>query len=399
MKLLWGSPLPPVRSGVSDYAVELLGELGSRAEVRVLEPPGWCRPEDWHLDGAVELVATGTAPMADEIPIIHLGNNRQHLWLLDRLGLPRTVVVLHDLVLHHLLVEAAAAKQDHGLLEQGLCSAHGAAGEALAKARSLGMTHPRDPFLFPARGAFLDGVTAVMVHSHWAEATIRRERPQLAVGRVGLAVADPGTVDRGRERARLGLGESEVVLMHLGFLTAEKGLSEVLTGLAAAVRAGVPARLVLVGEGVGLEGVVAAAEAVGIGEVVTATGWLAPEVFPRVPAAADLGVVLRTPSAGETSAAAIRFLACGTPVAVGGAHQFLQWPEAAAPRITPGPSAPAELARLLAETAAAGENWTRRRLAARASYEANHRPADVAAQIIEFLEFLEEKGRRAVEAI
>ena len=393
MKLLWGSPLPPVRSGVSDYSVELLGELGARARIRVLEPPGWCRPEDWPLDGAVELVATGTAPKTDEIPLIHLGNNPHHLWLLDRLGLPRTVVVLHDLVLHHLLVEAAAASDDHGLLERGLQSAHGAAGEALARARSLGMTHPRDPFLFAARGAFLDDVGAVVVHSHWAEATLRRERPQLAVGRVGLAVADPGMVDRGPERARLGLGESEVVLMHLGFLTAEKGLIEILTGLAAAMRAGVPARLVLVGEGVGLEDVVAAAEAVGIGENVMATGWMASEAFPRVPAAADLGIVLRTPSAGETSAAAIRFLACGTPVAVGGEHQFLEWPEAAAPRITPGPSAPAELARLLAETASGGEGWTRRRLAARASYEAAHRPSEVAAQMIELLEKFQSEER------
>ena len=40
MKILWASPLPPVRSGVSDYAVELLGALGSRAQVRVVEPAG-----------------------------------------------------------------------------------------------------------------------------------------------------------------------------------------------------------------------------------------------------------------------------------------------------------------------------------------------------------------------
>ena len=40
LRLLWGSPLPPIRSGVADYAVELLPELARRAEVRVLIPPG-----------------------------------------------------------------------------------------------------------------------------------------------------------------------------------------------------------------------------------------------------------------------------------------------------------------------------------------------------------------------
>jgi glycosyltransferase involved in cell wall biosynthesis len=173
--------------------------------------------------------------------------------------------------------------------------------------------------------------------------------------------------------------------MHLGFLSPEKGLADVVTGVAAAVRAGVPARLVLVGEGKGLDDLLTAAARAGIGDRVSATGWLPPNEFLRVPAAADVGVVLRTPSAGETSAAAVRFLACGTPVAVGGMNQFLEWPESAAPRITPGPPAPAEIARVLGEAAVGGAGWEERRRAARAAYEKGHRPADTARQMIEFL--------------
>ena len=173
--------------------------------------------------------------------------------------------------------------------------------------------------------------------------------------------------------------------MHLGFLTPEKGLEQILAGLAAAARAGVPVKLVLVGEGKGMDAIHAAAGAAGVGGMVTATGWIAPETFPAVPAAADLGVVLRTPTAGETSAAVVRFLAAGTPVAVGGLRQFLEWPEDATPRLTPGPSAPAEIARLLASARTDGEAWERRRRAARAAYEANHRPSDAAEAIVEFL--------------
>ena len=94
---------------------------------------------------------------------------------------------------------------------------------------------------------------------------------------------------------------------------------------------------------------------------------------------------LRTPTAGETSAAVIRFLAAGTPVAVGASRQFLEWPEEAVPRLTPGPSAAAELARLLALASSGGKAWIERRRAARAAYEANHRPADAAEAIIAFL--------------
>jgi hypothetical protein len=94
---------------------------------------------------------------------------------------------------------------------------------------------------------------------------------------------------------------------------------------------------------------------------------------------------MRTPSAGETSAAVVRFLAAGTPVAVSGLKQFLEWPEDAAPRVTPGPSAPAELARLLVAASAGGERWENRRRAARAAYEEKHKPEDAAEAMVEFL--------------
>jgi glycosyltransferase involved in cell wall biosynthesis len=180
----------------------------------------------------------------------------------------------------------------------------------------------------------------------------------------------------------------EVVLMHLGFLTPEKGLEQILIGIAAATNAGVPVRLVLVGEGKGMDEIRAAAAAAGVGRQVSATGWVDPESFPAIPAAADLGVVLRTPTAGETSAAVLRFLAAGTPVAVGASRQFLEWPEEATPRLTPGASAPAELARLLASARKGGKAWEKRRMAAREAYEANHQPADAAQAIVEFLSTL-----------
>jgi glycosyltransferase involved in cell wall biosynthesis len=229
-------------------------------------------------------------------------------------------------------------------------------------------------------------VEGVIVHSRWAEDAMEREFPDLPRARMGLAVADPGKVLRIAERGRLGITTDEVVLMHLGFLTPEKGLEQILGGVAAARRSGISVRLVLVGEGKISEDIRAAASRVGVEPFVNATGWVEPESFPVIPAAADLGVVLRTPSAGETSAAAVRFMAAGTPVAVSGLHQFLEWPEKAAPRITPGPSAPAELARLLARASAGGKAWESRRRAARAAYEKMHRPADAARSIAQFLE-------------
>ncbi len=120
----------------------------------------------------------------------------------------------------------------------------------------------------------------------------------------------------------------------------------------------------------------------GLKDSVGFTGWVAPEDFPQLPAAADLGVVLRSPSAGETSAAALRFLACGTPVAVSALHQFLELPEAAAPRVTPGPSATAELARIVFRAHSDRGEWESRRAAARRVYMADHTPEVAADQLV-----------------
>jgi len=381
--ILWASPLPPMRTGVADYAVELLAELARRATVRVVRPPGWEPGESWPPDPSIELVPTDEEAAHGEVELLHLGNNPTHLWLLPRLRSGRPVVVLHDLVLHHLLVEAAAAGGDMSLLEAGLDAAHGAAGRALAGARRFGIRGRRDPFLFPAVRPFLDTAVGCVVHSRWAAASISREHPGLPVAHVGLSAEDPGTVDRDRVRSELGIAPGDVVLMHLGFLTPEKGLEQIVAGVAAARAAGLPAVLVLVGEGAMGDRLGLLSGRLGASSWIRATGWLDRQRFLRVPAAADVGVVLRTPSAGETSAAAVRFLAAGTPVAVSGLRQFLDWPEAAAPRLTPGPSAAAELARLLAATT--GDGWDGRRAAARRCYLERHRPEVAAAALVDFL--------------
>jgi len=381
-RLLWGSPLPPIRSGISDYALDLLPVLARSATVRVLCPPDWSPPLDWPDE--LDLVAADADGLSGEIAVIHMGNNPHHLWLLPRLRREEpTVVVLHDAVLHHLLVESTVALGDQAEYSRALKAAHGAAGTALAAARAAGVHGHLDPFLFPARKAFLSSVDGIVVHSEWAEELVRREFPGIAVGRVGLPVADPGKTDRAGARARLGLRSDDVVLMHLGFLTPEKGLTEILTGVAAAVRTGLPVRLVVGGEGLVTEALRRAAVNAGVEEALLCTGWIEDEDLPGLPAAADLGVVYRTPSAGETSAAALRFLACGVPVAVGGSRQFLELPEPVAPRLTPGPSAAADLARLLARVG--GEGWSDRESAARDCYESSHRPEHAAREMLAFL--------------
>jgi glycosyltransferase involved in cell wall biosynthesis len=146
--------------------------------------------------------------------------------------------------------------------------------------------------------------------------------------------------------------------------------------------------LVLVGAQTQAGAVKEMSERLGVADSVIGTGWIDSERFLRAPAAADLGVVVRTPSAGETSAAALRFVACGTPVLVSGRAQFLELEERAAPRVTPGPSARAEVARWVVRLARQPNELAERRRAARDLYERCHTLGRSAQRLASWLEEL-----------
>ncbi|RLE28174.1 MAG: hypothetical protein DRJ65_00450 [Acidobacteria bacterium] len=380
--------MPPVRSGVSDYAVELLRPMSRSVDVRILTPPNSEGPPELPSELASLLVPLETPGIPGEIFVAHFGNNPYHRWIIEQSRGRRTVAVVHDLVLQHLLVhQMLDVTKDSDAYAAAMREAHGDSGVALAQARSFGVSGRLDPFLFPALKALLGDAEALICHSEFGRRELVRLFPGRPVLRMRLPVADPGPLDRSKIREKLEISDQEILMMHLGFLTPEKGLAAILGGLAAARGSGINARLLLVGQEAEGVGVQAVAERLGIGPSVTSTGWLTWDEMVTAPVAADVGVVLRVPSAGETSAAVVRFLACGTPAAVIARRQFLEWPEKVAPRITPGPSTIAEIARLLRRIPE-DDDWQDRRPAARAFYEDGHMPQQAAETMAEFLKSL-----------
>jgi glycosyltransferase involved in cell wall biosynthesis len=382
-KILWGSPLPPTRSGIADYAAEALPHLASRAEVALLEPPGWEPPvaAGW-LSGLRRLPWDAAAPTGF-VPLLHLGNNPYHLWIARRLRRFGGMVVLHDTVLHHLLVEEASADGDWQRFAEELADVHGRSGSALADARRWGYGGRLDPFLFPARTVYLRHASAVIVHTYRAKLEVAAACPELPVRRVPLAVAAPPAGDRHVWRTRLRVRGDDLLLVHLGFLTPAKGLDVILRSLASLAAMEIGARLAVVGEGSETGAFKAAVAAAGLEARVQVWGYASEEDLGGILAAADLGLVPRYPTAGETSAAALRFFAAGTPVAVAGYRQFLELPREAALRIAPGPAGVADLVRVASQLAANERARAEASAAARRAWtEGGHAPGEAVAALV-----------------
>lgn len=387
--ILWASPLPPTRSGVADHAAELLPFLSARARVTLVTPPDWSSAGDEAWAAGIPRVGCLHPPDGGAVSLLHLGNNPYHGWVATRLRRLGGTVVLHDSVVHHLLVEEAAAEDAWDRFDVELTEAAGAAGGAIAAARRAGYHGRLDPFLFPALRVYLQLANAVVVHSRDAASCVRRVSPGTPVEQVPLAVSALPGGQRAEARRNLDLSEREVVLAHLGFLTPAKGLRTILVAVLALAELGVPIKLLVVGDG--REGEVLEGEArrAGIADRVRLTGWVEPQELGQILVAADLGLVPRYPTAGETSAAALRFLAVGTPVVVSGYRQFLELPPSAAFRIAPGRAGAAELVRIVARVARNPENLSAARVAARRAWEdGGHSPAVAARRLLEAIERL-----------
>ncbi|MGD1148779.1 MAG: glycosyltransferase [Thermoanaerobaculaceae bacterium] len=379
-RILWGSPLPPIRSGVADYAAEILPHLAGATEVALLEPPGWEPPagERW-LAGLASLPHDAPTP-AGFVPLLHLGNNPFHLWVARRLRASGGIVVLHDSVLHHLLVEEAADDGNWTRFATELAEAEGPGGAAMALGRRWGYAGWLDPFMFPARRAYLRHASGVIVHNRQAAADVTRACPDLPVRCVPLAVGELPSGDRDVWRARLGVASGDLLMVHLGFLTRAKGLDVVLRSLVALGEIGVSARLAMVGEGSERSALEAAVAAAGLAERARIWGYATPEDLGGILGAADLGLVPRYPTAGETSAAVLRFLAAGTPAAVAGYRQFLEMPVSAAPRVSPGSAGISDLVRVAAMLAGSEEARGSSRAAAKDAWQrGGHEPGRAAA--------------------
>jgi hypothetical protein len=93
MRVAYYSPMPPSRSGIADYSALLLPELSRRVDVVVAKQGRFRRD-----------------PAAD-IALYHVGNDAEaHGWIVEALRRRPGVVVLHDFVLHHLVVGLTFAR-------------------------------------------------------------------------------------------------------------------------------------------------------------------------------------------------------------------------------------------------------------------------------------------------
>jgi glycosyltransferase involved in cell wall biosynthesis len=314
MKVAYYSPLPPERSGIANYSALLLPALRRRFEVEV---------------------ARRRRPMLrkSDVALYHVGNNPQaHGWIVDALRRRPGVVVLHDLVLHHLVAGLTLARGNAAGYIAAMERDGGPEARRLAEDVSAGRARgpwETGPERYPLAGEILDHATGLIVHSRYTEQGARAEGYAGRIWRIPLAAAPVPDIVAAQV-------DGSPLIGSFGHVNPAKRIPQLLRALARLRERRPQAKLVLAGEvapGFELEQRV---EELGLSDAVVSEGYVDDRRLWALMAACDVIVSLRAPTMGETSAAALQALALGKPLVVSDLGWFAELPDGVARHVPVG---------------------------------------------------------------
>jgi glycosyltransferase involved in cell wall biosynthesis len=319
VRVAYYSPLPPETSGVADYSALLLPALRRHVEV-VLPKRGSRRP-----------------PKGSDVALYHVGNDpAAHGWIVEALRRRPGVVVLHELVLHHLVAGLTVGRKDAAGYLDAMEREAGVVGRMLAhgvldnRLPPLWETRPED---FPLAGEVLDLARdhGLIVHSRYVADAVRARGFEGPVHRIPHPAWPPPAV----EPAAI---EGDPLIGCLGHLNPNKRIPQLLEAFVRLRERRPGARLVLAGVSAArfdLDGWLERFGLLGDPSLVR-EGRVAEERLWSLMAACDVLVSLRAPTMGETSGSAIRALSVGRPLVVSALGWFAELPEDVARKVPVG---------------------------------------------------------------
>jgi glycosyltransferase involved in cell wall biosynthesis len=309
LKIAYISPLPPERSGISDYSAELLPSLGKYYDVDVVVAQDkisdvWVqencsvRTVDWFKKNSQQF---------DRI-LYHFGNSSFHQHMFELLRIIPGVVVLHDFYLSGILYHMQAIGFESKCFDHALFQSHGKAG-LLERKQAKDVADVI--WKYPCSREVIERSIGTIVHS---KNSIKLAKQWYSVEPTDLALipllrASPSEDDLLSARVKLGISSDIFLACSFGIISPTKLNKELLNAwLNSRPASSGKAILVFIGENdsgeYGRE-ISSLIKKHPNGNSVQIAGWVDKKVFRSYLAAADLGVQLRTLSRGETSAAAL----------------------------------------------------------------------------------------------
>lgn len=385
------SPLPPERSGISDYTAALLPALNAVYSLVLIHPDP--QTIETCLDAEGVPLPLHSPNWLDECEaqdlriLYHLGNSQFHEPMLKLMLRHPGVVVLHDYYLSHLMDGWCRHGAGSKSLETVLYHGHGyRALQSYARERpSGGHGHL---WSYSLNQSVLQSARGVLVHSPHSLDLARREYAAATlhhwhqVPMLSRALTVPSPQALAVVRERFGLAAEPQLICSFGYLGPAKLSLELVEAFALSGLAHQGWTLVLAGSEGGntayrreLE---QAIEATGLQDHAVLTGWIDADVYAALQQLSSINVQLRSLSRGETSAAVMDCLQTGAALIVNRHGSLDDLPESVCRKL-PDCFTPEQLVEALVDLALNTEE--RQALGQRAqSFCRDHHSAQVCAE-------------------
>lgn len=311
-RLAYVSPLPPARSGISDYSAELLPELATHYQIDVIVAQESVTPVDAGINYQLRSVAwfEQNSHVFDRV-IYHFGNSTFHDHMFHLIEKIPGTVVLHDFFLSGIVANMEVHQGQQNFWSQALYHGH---GYKAVSERINGADTADAIWKYSCNLRVLQQAQGIIVHSHYSIRLAQQwygESSGLKWAEIPLLRTPRFSDSRKRTAAktRLGYASDDFVVCSFGLLGPSKLNDRLLDAwLESELSRDKKCHLIYVGqnsEGAFGEALLKKISDSHCSDRITITGWADSDMFSAYLESSDAAVQLRTLSRGETSAAVL----------------------------------------------------------------------------------------------
>jgi glycosyltransferase involved in cell wall biosynthesis len=327
-RIAWLSPLPPQKSGISDYSFVLTSELKNYFEIDLYQDLDSFN-DNSEVDSRVLPLSTFAAQRQSyDAVIYHLGNNCEFHENIYKLAWRCSgIIVLHDYNINPFMYESFyKGGQNKDLYEQALIEGYGEAGrrelEALTKSSAPSLNK------FPMSHAIVKRSRKTIVHHRWVKHQFGEGNQIEVIPPLTKINYLPTTEDVAAFKSKYGIDEKHFVVSCLGFINQNKLPQLQVEVVRKLIAGGYPVKMIFAGEV--SPDVQSFAQEIRAGEYakeIIFTGYQTEADYWTAIFASDIVINLRNPSMGEASATLMHSLAAGKPTIISDLNQYREFPD------------------------------------------------------------------------
>lgn len=336
MNIAYFTTLNPVRTGISDWAEELLPYLQQYMEIDIyvdnIKPDNKTIRDKFSIFDIKEY-DLNRANKPYDLAIFQAGNSSMHNGIMDAFMKYGGVLELHDISMHHYLAARTIAKGKWDDYKRIMIACHGRKGEKKVQDYRDHISNApwhTESLTYTVTKEFIDRAQAVIVHSDFAMQMVKGVALQKTVLKIPLHTQiDNGEIEVYKHECRelIGIRKDILVFGSFGLVTPYKRIIPILYALHRFKSiSNQEFKFFIVGENriPELDQIIPKLD---LEKNIVITGRVNIDEFQRFMGACDIAFNLRYPTQGESSASLHRLLGYGKIVLVTAIGSFMEYPD------------------------------------------------------------------------